>query len=79
VIVTRGIVEGLERRLGRPAWVKTDAWIAPGHSGGPMLDEQGRLVAVSAATLGSTESLGRGVPVALLPAEWRARITEDLR
>jgi hypothetical protein len=79
VIVTRGIVAGLERRLGRPAWVKTDAWIAPGHSGGPMLDEQGRLVAVSAATLGSTESLGLGVPVALLPAEWRARITEDLR
>ena len=70
VILSRGIVAGLERRKGGPAWIKTDAWVAPGHSGGPIVDAQGRLVGIAAATLGNTESLGLGIPVGRLPPEW---------
>ena len=70
VILSRGIVAGLERRRNGPAWIKTDAWVAPGHSGGPIVDAQGRLVGIAAATLGSTESLGLGIPVGRLPEDW---------
>ncbi len=74
VILSRGIVAGLERRRGGPAWIKTDAWVAPGHSGGPLVDREGRLVGIAAATLGSTESLGLAIPIGRIPASWRERI-----
>jgi len=78
VIISRGIVAGLEHRRGGPEWLKTDAWVAPGHSGGPIVDAQGRLVGVAAATLGSTESLGLGIPVGRLPPEWLEIIAKRL-
>jgi S1-C subfamily serine protease len=74
VILSRGIVAGLERRPNGPAWIKTDAWVAPGHSGGPLVDREGRLVGIAAATLGSTESLGLAIPIGRIPANWRERI-----
>jgi len=78
VILSRGIVAGLERRKGGPAWIKTDAWVAPGHSGGPIVDAMGRLVGIAAATLGNTESLGLGIPVGRLPPEWLEIIQKHL-
>ncbi|MHC5010540.1 MAG: S1 family peptidase, partial [Planctomycetota bacterium] len=79
VIVGRGIVAGLEREAEEATWLKTDAWIAPGHSGGPVMDDQGGLVGLSAATLGGTESLGLAVPISRLPEPWRTHIQRDLR
>ena len=78
VILSRGIVAGLEHHPGGPAWIKTDAWVAPGHSGGPLVDAQGRLVGIAAATLGRTESLGLGIPVGRLPPTWVEIIREHL-
>ncbi len=78
VILSRGIVAGLERRKGGPAWIKTDAWVAPGHSGGPLVDAQGRLMGIAAATLGNTESLGLGIPIGRLPPEWLDLIEKHL-
>ena len=74
VILSHGIVSGLERRPTGSAWIKTDAWVAAGHSGGPVVDRQGKLVAVAAATLGRTESLGLCVPVDRIPKAWREQI-----
>jgi len=58
--------------------IKTDAWVAPGHSGGPLVDRHGELVGIAAATLGTTESLGMAIPVSRLPDPWRARIAEQI-
>lgn len=74
VILTRGTVSGLESIRGRPRWIKTDAWIGLGHSGGSMVDASLRLVGIPAATLGHGEVLGLAVPVSLVPAGWRAVI-----
>lgn len=78
VILSRGVVSGFESAGGRRTWIKTDAWIGPGHSGGTLVDAQHRLVAIPAATLGNTESMGLCVPVGRMPAEWRARLARDL-
>ena len=78
MVLSRGIVSGLERRPNGPAWIKTDAWVAPGHSGGPLTDAAGRLVGIAAATLGSTESLGLAIPVGRIPERWLAIIRERL-
>ncbi len=79
VLVSRGTVSGFERAPGQPVWLKTDAWIAPGHSGGAIVDSVGRLVAVPNATLGTGERLGICLPVELLPSEWKSRIQKGLR
>ncbi len=74
VVLSRGIVSGLERETDGTTWIKTDAWVAPGHSGGPVVDEEGRLLALAAATLGTTESLGLAIPVARFPKSFLERI-----
>jgi S1-C subfamily serine protease len=79
LILTRGSVAGLEAEHGKRTWIKTDAWIGPGHSGGALVDREHRLIGVPAATMGSSESLGLAVPVGLLPDEWKSRIGKDLR
>ena len=59
--VTRGIVSSL-RRMGQVTLIQTDAAINPGNSGGPLLDHNGRVVAVATMKLtGQAESLGFGV------------------
>lgn len=79
VILSRGSVAGFESAGGVRTSIKTDAWIGPGHSGGTLVDREHRLVAVPAATLGDKEAMGLCVPVARLPAAWRARLAQDLK
>lgn len=79
LILTRGVVSGLEAdAAGVLRWIKTDAWIGSGHSGGVLVDDRQRLIGVPAATLGDLEVLGLAVPVTALPAAWQERIREGL-
>ena len=77
VILTRGSIAGLESVGGAPRWLKTDAWIGLGHSGGSLVDAGMRLVGIPAATLGRRQVLGLAVPVSLIPAQWKLRILKD--
>ncbi len=77
VILTRGSIAGLESVSGAPRWLKTDAWIGLGHSGGSLVDGGMRLVGIPAATLGRRQVLGLAVPVSLIPAQWKLRILKD--
>ena len=74
VILTHGSVAGLEREGDALRWIKTDAWVGLGHSGGALLDEHRRLVGVAAATLGKHDSLGLAVPLSRVPSAWLRRI-----
>lgn len=71
VSVTRGIVSAIREHSEvpftaplstsdplKPRWIQTDCTINPGNSGGPMVDAQGRVVAVSTAKLLRTRSAG---------------------
>ena len=59
--VTRGIVSAV-RRAGPVVLVQTDAAINPGNSGGPILDRNGRVVAIATLKVGgAAEALGFGV------------------
>lgn len=77
VILTRGSIAGLEAVGGAPRWLKTDAWIGLGHSGGSLVDAGMRLVGIPAATLGRRQVLGLAVPTSLIPAQWKLRILKD--
>jgi S1-C subfamily serine protease len=69
---TRGIVSGFERR-GATLLIKTDADIASGNSGGPVLNDRYQLIGI--ATEAISEELGNSQigyiwPLWLVPEEW---------
>jgi hypothetical protein len=58
--VTRGIVSGV-RAINGVTVVQTDAALNPGNSGGPVLDADGRVMAVATAKARGSESIGFAV------------------
>lgn len=53
--VTAGIVSGLgsvERPFGRARYVQSDAYVAPGNSGGPLVNARGEVIGVNAMVSG---------------------------
>ena len=58
--VTRGIVSGV-RAINGVTIVQTDAALNPGNSGGPVLDTDGRVMAVATAKARGSESIGFAV------------------
>ena len=72
--VSLGIVSGLSRAITAQAeqdappqemrgLIQTDAAINPGNSGGPLVDANGRVVAVNAAIVSGAQSIGFAIPV----------------
>lgn len=60
--VSKGIVSSLRTEHGQ-RFVQTDASVNPGNSGGPMLDNQGRVIGVVSWKRSDAEGLGFAVPV----------------
>ena len=77
--VTAGIVSGYDRAYDA-AWpvdfLQHDAALNPGNSGGPLIDEQGRVLGVNTATPPET-LFDMGIALAI-PAELVARIVPEL-
>jgi S1-C subfamily serine protease len=65
--VTLGVVSGF-RSLDGSDYMQFSAPISPGNSGGPVIDDHGRVVAVASAKL-----VGRGVEALYLPSRSRSR------
>src|SRR5881628_1009292 len=65
--VTSGVISSLRRNLsfgpgdGLPV-IQTDAAVNPGNSGGPLVDLQGRVVAINTATIPFAEGIGFAIP-----------------
>ncbi len=66
--VTSGVVSSLHRNIqigdgdGLQV-IQTDAAVNPGNSGGPLVDLQGRVIALNAATIPYAEGIGFAVPI----------------
>ncbi len=69
--VTSGVVSSLHRNLRRD-WLpygdglkvlQTDAAVNPGNSGGPLVDLEGRVIAITAATMPWAEGIGFAIPI----------------
>ena len=67
--VTGGIFSGY-RDFGGMSVLQTDAPVNPGNSGGPLLDENGRVVGVNTAKLAPAENIGFAIPFAYVRAEF---------
>ena len=61
--LTRGIISSTNRIFDDTKYLQTDATIAPGNSGGPVVDRFGRVVGVNTAGLVQIRDDGTRVPV----------------
>ncbi len=52
-----------DRRTGQPRWIVADVRLAPGNSGGPLVDAEGRLVGINSMVV---NGLGVAIPAALV-------------
>jgi S1-C subfamily serine protease len=66
--VTSGVISALNRSIESPRGmienlVQTDAAINPGNSGGPLVDVQGKVVAISTAIIPYAQGIGFAIPI----------------
>jgi hypothetical protein len=84
--VTGGDVMGFEMNArGQVAWLRSDAEFNPGNSGGMLVDERGRIVAVPTSVVreGTLEPVELARPTERIPRDWLADLRrghiDDLR
>ena len=61
--ITEGVVSNPKQMFDGQEFVQTDAAVNPGNSGGPMLDEQKNIVAVTTCKHAQAELVAFGIPV----------------
>lgn len=61
--ITKGIISALREDNGRIRTIQTDAAINAGNSGGPLLTEAGKVVAINTSILPDKQGLGFSTPI----------------
>jgi tetratricopeptide (TPR) repeat protein len=64
--LSEGLVSGIRKESGEVLAIQTTAAVSPGSSGGPLVDDQGRVVGVVTAFLADAQGLNFAVPAAAL-------------
>jgi len=59
--VTKGIVSAVDRVEGGVKLIQVDAAVNPGSSGGPIVDSEGRVIALTTEMMADAQSIGYGV------------------
>lgn len=61
--ITEGIVSSIHQMVeGRP-YIQTDAPVNPGNSGGPLVNDRGEIIGVTAAKFSNAENIGFAIPI----------------
>ena len=63
---TRGIVSSTDHRIDTVDYIQHDAALNPGNSGGPLLDDDGRIVGVNTFVVSQGQNLGFSLPSKIL-------------
>jgi Do/DeqQ family serine protease len=68
--VTTGVISAIDRSFTTPdrsysfhGFIQTDASINPGNSGGPLLNAEGRLIAINSALYNGANGIGFAIPI----------------
>ena len=61
--LTKGVVSAKERKVGDQSYIQTDAAINSGNSGGPLLDNEGRVIGVNSYKMSDSEGIGLAITI----------------
>ncbi|MDX2008687.1 MAG: trypsin-like peptidase domain-containing protein [Myxococcaceae bacterium] len=65
--VNRGTLSYLGRSIGGVAYLQVDIAVNPGNSGGPLLDEDGKVIGIVTARVANADGIGFALPINYLP------------
>ncbi len=60
--VTEGVISAVSREIEGNSYLQIDAALNEGNSGGPVIDERGRVIGVATAVIKEAENLGFAIP-----------------
>jgi len=78
-VITEGIISSTKQIIDNRRYIQTDAAINSGNSGGPMVDENGNLIAIVNAKFSDADNVGFGIPYKDLEKELDSFNFEDLK
>jgi hypothetical protein len=64
--LTDGTISAPKQLMGGKNYIQTDAAVNPGNSGGPMLDHENNVIAVTVSKINNADNMGFGIPIANL-------------
>lgn len=70
--VTEGVVSAPNQLMEGRNYIQTDAAVNPGNSGGPMINDAGKVVAITTCKFNNADNMGFGVPISKLVEEFNA-------
>ncbi len=67
--VTSGVVSGM-RKIADVVYIQTDAFLNPGNSGGPLLNEAGEVIGINTMIVRNAQGLGFATPISAVLEEF---------
>jgi hypothetical protein len=74
---TKGIVSAPRQLMEGSYYIQTDAAVNPGNSGGPVVDENGKVVGITTCKFTEADNMGFAVPVDVLKEELESFVQND--
>ena len=64
--LTKGVISAKERKIGKYTYIQTDAAINKGNSGGPLLNDEGKVIGVNTLKMSDSEGIGLAIPATVV-------------
>lgn len=61
--LTKGVISSKERTVDSHCFIQTDAAINTGNSGGPLLNDDGKVIGVNSYKMSNSEGIGLAIPI----------------
>ncbi|TJX14957.1 trypsin-like serine protease [Tissierella creatinini] len=61
--LTKGVLSAKDRQVGNIGYIQTDASINSGNSGGPLVNDSGKVIGMNALKVFDTEGIGLAIPI----------------
>ncbi|MCB1142494.1 MAG: trypsin-like peptidase domain-containing protein [Leptospiraceae bacterium] len=61
--ITEGIISSVNQLLGGQKYIQTDAAVNPGNSGGPLVNNNGKIIGITTSKFSNADNMGFALPI----------------